>query len=1035
MELDALIDVLQYKDSPNFVRADELSKDIDFGFLYRRARQHCGLEGAYLLRASNGPGAGTPIVYVCRAKSEEEARVIHKRVWNQDLVPFLLVTSPQTLRVYSGFRFDPDEATKQDLNAGALNHFEDFNRVALELQSFRAEAIDTGRFWREWASEVTPDKRVDWRLLSNLRDLEKSLADAGLTERTLIHGVIGKFVYLRYLRDREILSDRKLQTWGLDAEHVLGRSLRLESFELLLAKLDEWLNGSVFPLTRDQLHSFGEGRLRTVAGVFRGDLASGQMALEFANYDFSFIPIETLSVIYEQFLHAPDPHTGISRGKQEGAYYTPVPVVNFMLDRLEMRRPLQPGMRILDPSCGSGVFLVQAYRRLIEQAIRTNDGQSPRPAELRSMLVDHLFGIDTDVDACQIAELSLVLTLLDYVKPPDLESPQVRRFRLPSLRGQNIFHQTAFSNLPDSVQQSFDWVVGNPPWKILKPKSAETADPGLTKWILENRKRRPTGRRQLAEMFAWRSHELLAPNGAASLLLPAMTLFKHDSKQFRKRFFNDSTVWEIANFANLVRVLFAGRSTVPAAAFFFERTIRNEDDPPDIEVYGPFLANQPALYDAQSGQKQKEAWNILVNVSETRSLRYREALSGDAVHWKIASWGSYLDRQLLERVNKKFRNIGALDKRGAITLTQGFELRKSALSGVYKADYHSELIGKRKLLIRRLKERRYLWRIPEAAIGRVTADNAYVRVRGGFDRPLGVCEPPHVFVAPSGAFAVYEDEFLVIPPRQIGIGATPDKSDLLKAVALYLNSDFARYYQFFHSPQPGIQKTISTTRDVGAIPIPFDETSGSLLQPWVELFEQIVVENRERDDFSASSFVRTLNELASDALQLTERDRALVHDLVHVKMDLTRGKVGRRAIATPTRAEVREYAQSLRDELDSFLGDDLPSRHRVRIAVGDDAGVVEIVVADKVRSQQPISVESASPQLSVELALAHANARQEFAQWFYFDRNLRIYNPAVTYVCKPMQRMHWTRTQALLDAGEIIADTLVSPTEDGAGRG
>ncbi len=1033
MELDAIIDVLQYRDSPNYVRAELLAKDVDFGFLYRRASQHCGLEGAYLLRGSEIPTTGIPIVYVCRARTEEEARVIHQRVWNQALVPFLLVTSPRTLRVYSGFRFDPDETAKDDLNAGALRSFEDFNRVALELESFRAEAINTGRFWREWASAVTPEKRVDWRLLANLQELGKSLANSGLTDRALIHGIIGKFVYLRYLRDREILSDRKLEAWGLDPEQVLGRTVRLEAFEELLSKLDEWLNGSVFPLTRDELNTIGEDRLRTVAGVFRGDAASGQMALEFANYDFSFIPIETLSIIYEQFLHAPDPDTGVSKGKEEGAYYTPVPVVNFMLDRLEMRRPLQPGMQVLDPSCGSGVFLVQSYRRLIEQAIRTNEGQPPRPAELRSLLTEHFFGIDTHIGACQIAELSLVLTLLDYVKPPDLESPQVRRFRLPSLRGQNIFHQTAFSDLPASAPQSFDWVIGNPPWKIVKPKSAEESDPSLNTWIRENRKDRPTGRRQLAEMFAWRSHQLLAPDGTASLLLPAMTLFKHDSKKFRARFFADSTVWEVANFANLVRVLFAGRSTVPAAAFFFERATRQQRGP-EIEAYAPFLANQPALYDAKSREKQKEAWNILVNAGDTRSVHYQDALSGDAVHWKLASWGSYLDRHLLERIGKSFRSIGDLDKRGIITLTQGFELRKSALNGVYRADHHPELVDKRKLLIRRLKERRYLWRIPEVAIGKVTADEAYVRVRGGFDRPLRVCEPPHVFVAPSGAFAVYEEDFLVIPPRQIGIGATRERSALLKAIALYLNSDFARYYQFFNSPQPGIQKTISTTRDVGAIPLPFDETSGTLLQSWVELFEQIVTENHERDDFNTDLLVVRLNELVGDALGLTERDRSLVHDLIHVKMDLTRGKVGRRAIAQPDRDQVQQYALALRDELDSFLGDDVPSRHRIRIAVGEDAGAVEILVVENTRNQQPISVESASSQLSVEFALAHANARQAFAQWFYFDRNLRIYDGPFTYACKPMQRMHWTRTQALLDAGEIIADTLVAPGEDTAAR-
>jgi hypothetical protein len=91
-------------------------------------------------------------------------------------------------------------------------------------------------------------------------------------------------------------------------------------------------------------------------------------------------------------------------------------------------------------------------------------------------------------------------------------------------------------------------------------------------------------------------------------------------------------------------------------------------------------------------------------------------------------------------------------------------------------------------------------------------------------------------------------------------------------------------------------------------------------------------------------------------------------------------------------------------------------------------------VVENTRSQQPVSVESASSQLSVELAIAHANARQEFAQWFYFNRNLRIYDGALTYVCKPLQRMHWTRTQALLDAGEVIADTLAAPTEDAAFR-
>src|SRR5205814_3804034 len=142
----------------------------------------------------------------------------------------------------------------------------------------------------------------------------------------------------------------------------------------------------------------------------------------FEAYDFSFIPIETLSVIYEQFLHADDQHSGSTEGRRRGAYYTPVPLVNFMLDQLELRKPLRDGMRVLDPACGSGVFLVQCYRKLIEKRVRRRRRARLRPTELRRLLVEHIFGIDSDPDACRVAELSLVLTLLDYVKPPDLRA-------------------------------------------------------------------------------------------------------------------------------------------------------------------------------------------------------------------------------------------------------------------------------------------------------------------------------------------------------------------------------------------------------------------------------------------------------------------------------------------------------------------------------------------------------------------------------------------------------------------------------------
>jgi hypothetical protein len=88
----------------------------------------------------------------------------------------------------------------------------------------------------------------------------------------------------------------------------------------------------------------------------------------------------------------------------KSAFLARMPLVNFILDQLETRRPFRSDMRVIDASCGSGVFLVQCYRKLIEQQARENANNAPKPVELRDLLIDHIFGIDTDTDACQIAE-------------------------------------------------------------------------------------------------------------------------------------------------------------------------------------------------------------------------------------------------------------------------------------------------------------------------------------------------------------------------------------------------------------------------------------------------------------------------------------------------------------------------------------------------------------------------------------------------------------------------------------------------------
>ena len=167
-------------------------------------------------------------------------------------------------------------------------------------------------------------------------------------------------------------------------------------------------------------------------------------------------------------------------------------------------------------------------------------------------------------------QLNLVLTLLNYVTPPDLSDTD---FRLPTLRNRNVFEGNSFDlNAPWASQaygNQYDWVVGNPPWKELKAGSIDDRDRPVLAWMAANRKDCPTGGNQVAEVFAWRACDLVAADGVVGLLLPAMTLFKYESTGFRASFLKRTVLWSVANFSNLAEILFAGRSRVPAAAFFY----------------------------------------------------------------------------------------------------------------------------------------------------------------------------------------------------------------------------------------------------------------------------------------------------------------------------------------------------------------------------------------------------------------------------------------------------------------------------------
>jgi hypothetical protein len=1032
MNIDNLISCLKYTDSPYYLSGERLYEHPAYSHIFRLASEKCDLHGVYTLKTpeKNHPSHEVliPVVYVCEANTEQQARKIHRLVWNQNIVPFLIILSPTTIRLYPGFNFDPrlNETKPQSIIAVANT----ISEVLEKLSDFTSDSINRGDLWTNWDKEISQNKRVDRRLLRSLKSLSTWLRDNGLPRQTA-HALIGKFVYLYYLRDRKILSDRKLEQWSLDKESIFGRNATFEGFYAVNDRLENWLNGVVLPVPRKCRSAPKVEHIQKVSSAFLGDdPESGPMHLDFKAYNFECIPIETLSIVYQQFLHAE------GKGRGRGAYYTPIYLVNFVLDELDLKHPFEKGMKALDPACGSGAFLVQCYRRLIEREQAKNPAKRLQPSELLYLMTNHIYGMDVDEDACGVTELSLILTLLDYVDPPDLEKPGYKKFKLPALRNRNIFCCKDGFFKPNAEWEEnkpgngFDWIVGNPPWKNIKTNKLEKGDESALDWVKKNKQQFPIGDNQIAEAFSWEVSQYLSIQGVVGLLLPAATLFKTHATKFRQQFFDRMEVWRIVNFSNLRHFLFQS-STKPAAAFFY--SISQEDNNYSyhhIVTFAPFAVHQLSRYEVDSRQG-KQLWSIIVNADEIREVSLIDAASGNSMPWKLAMWGSVRDKYLLTSIAKSFVSLSKFAKSHNLSIHEGLQLKSE--DAKEPIEYMREVVGQIEIDMAALSECGRIFDFPEYALKPIKESRAYVR-KGRGVISLKICHPPHVIVDAARRFAVFSNEFIAVPQRQIGIAGKTSDVALLKALALYLSSDFAVYHQFLSSTCWGIERDKSDKNELIRLPVPLDNLSSNEVSEWASLHDELVramsnesqntLFNTRKEMIDVSPLLEQLNERVYALLGINQSERWLIQDLLHVRKRLNEGRIAIEATRPVNEAEMLAYANVLKAELDSFLDGDIKDQHRITIFHSNDLAMAEIDHPRKPPAGSVTVVRVEDQDTENKFKKIREDLLTKQGQWIYFNRNLKLFEGRTTYFVKPLQRLSWLKSQALVDADEFIAEKL-----------
>jgi hypothetical protein len=447
--------------------------------------------------------------------SADEATIAswHRDAWNLGLAPLLWIISPTRVQLYNAYE---RPASRHDARAHLLKTFNLVEQELSKLDDYAGRlAMASGRFWAN-ETRVSRDGRVDIQLLHDLQEVEKRLASDNLA-RQFAQSLLGRSIFARYLIDRQIVKSDILSKFGSDT--LSGLFSNHDSAYRFFDWMRNTFNGDMFPVNDRERTAVKLKHLKLISETLAGTSpVTGQMSLW--AYKFDVIPIELISSIYEQFAHSYDGNDA----QGDGLHYTPVSLVHLILD--EVMRGTANDARVLDLTCGSGVFLVEAFRRLVT----LKAGGAPVTRLLiRSTLREQIFGVDKNEAAIRVASFSLYLAALEL--DPDPSPPEALKFD--PLIGRNLFVADAFgiASVPEARKQfskPFEIVVGNPPWTFRGGKPSKPVWPnGMPE--------QPLPPRSQDFAFVWHSLNFASEQTKFGVVLRATPFFSNAAASVRAR--------------------------------------------------------------------------------------------------------------------------------------------------------------------------------------------------------------------------------------------------------------------------------------------------------------------------------------------------------------------------------------------------------------------------------------------------------------------------------------------------------------------
>jgi N-6 DNA Methylase len=654
-----------------------------------------------------------PIIIFCQKSevlSEEQLFNLLRQAWCMSRPKFLFLALPNELLVYSLDQLGNEKISNSE-RIKPLQKVERVVDVLEKLMEFRREEIETGQLF-EGNRFGNSNDRVDKRLINDLKRVRDSLLNLAIDgkklESKIVHSILGRSIFIRYLEDRGILTLKYFEDLAENKEYwqaLLKNKNEKPSFSpsgkphwfdlvlqdkdftyALFEKLSQDFNGDMFPDVEIEKKEVQQPHLALLRKFLLGDTDAGQPTLFFWEYDFEIIPIELISSIYEEFYHK-------GTVDDKATHYTPSVLVEYVVAEVLTKSVLETNPKILDPACGSGIFLVEAFRRVARYTLQKRfeelNGEEISPKQIREdlkkILSNQIYGVEINQEAARITAFSLYLAYLNYQEPKDI----LVNKRLPKLLYQaNIaknenYYQTivnenffcllegekviledklnlnkkfkgrktaekllACENLLPFSMNFFNVIIGNPPWGDINKKSSEEMKEvkeqveswcSTFNWFV--------GNRELSQAFIGRSLTLLQKEGVCGLLLPIGVFLKRSSNSllFRTNWLENCTLQKIVNFTHVRNVYFSASAPF---AFVYYKFIK-----PTFDHWFEYWSAKKTIL-AQNTKLVRLSYNDLHQVNQY------EVLEKDYL-WKVYWWGSHRDANLITTLslNKTLQNI------------------------------------------------------------------------------------------------------------------------------------------------------------------------------------------------------------------------------------------------------------------------------------------------------------------------------------------------------------------------------------------